>query len=163
MYNPAMRKLQYIVALLFCVGTVFAFYTVYTDFVRFYAEEGTIFKISECTYPNPVTTPCFYGAFAFLLGSFLSYKTLKSPVERLFVWVRRIFFLALAGTLFAWGNYGFSLYKYFVLDSQTGCSGRPSESPFITPCLVGAVLFLCILIVSIRLYTMTSPKPQVVE
>jgi len=147
-----MRKLQLVQCGVFLFGAVFAFYTVYDDFVRFYAAEGTIFKISDCTYPNPVTTPCFYGAFAFLLGLILSIKVLKVPQQDLFTWQRRTFFLSLAGTLFAWGNFGLALYKFYVLDSNIGCSGIPTASPFVTPCFIGSVFFLSALIVSSILY-----------
>lgn len=147
-----MRRLQFLQCGVFLAGTVFAFYTVYEDFVRFYDAEGTLFKIADCAYPNPVTTPCFYGAFAFLLGFILSLKALNVPGQDLFKWLRRIFFLSLAGTLFAWGNLGLALYKFYILDSNIGCSGVPTQSPFITPCFVGAVLFFSALIVSSVLY-----------
>lgn len=30
-------------------------------FIRFYRAEGTILKFTNCRFPNPITTPCFYG------------------------------------------------------------------------------------------------------
>ena len=46
-------------------GTIFSWTTVYQDFVRFFNLYGDLFRIYDCEIPNPVTTPCFYGAIAF--------------------------------------------------------------------------------------------------
>ena len=50
------------------VGTVIAWSTVTLGFIRFYRAEGTILKFTNCALPNPLTTPCLYGAIAFLLA-----------------------------------------------------------------------------------------------
>jgi len=58
-------------------GSIFAYTSVYFDFQRFYLVEGTYTKIKDCVIPNPVTTPCFWGAFGFLattIWAFFIYK-----------------------------------------------------------------------------------------
>ena len=118
--------LGHVVVLL--VGTVFAWVTIILDFLRFYNTEGTIFKLEHCIIPNPVTTPCFYGAFAFALGIFLT-----------------------GGSIFAWTNFLLLAYDFYhtPIGQGVGCSGVPTSNPFVTPCFVGAVLFLVSLIFSL--------------
>jgi hypothetical protein len=143
-----MKKYYFIQALVLFSGTFVAFFAVYDDFARFYGAEGTIFKIENCTYPNPVLTPCFYGAFAFLGAFFWTVSILKK--EDSIARMRQEKYLSwflLGGTLFAWGNFT-KLYLDYMTGSQIGCSGAPMTIPFHTPCFYGATLFLISLAVS---------------
>lgn len=66
-------------------GTVFAFTSVYFDFQRFYTVEGSYTKIKNCVIPNPVVTPCFWGAFGFLaatIWAFIIYKKYFSVAKK---------------------------------------------------------------------------------
>ena len=45
-------------------GPVIARSTVLLAFIRFYRAQGTLLKITNCRFPNPISTPCFYGAIA---------------------------------------------------------------------------------------------------
>lgn len=59
------------------------------------------------------------------------------------------FFILLAGTLFAWTNFGIELNKWLQDRSSTvGCTPGITN-PFLTPCFYGAVIFLTAFIVSI--------------
>jgi hypothetical protein len=80
--NIRENKLLKILTLVLLGGTIFAWYTVAQDFIRFKNIQGTIFKVSDCLIPNPVTTACFYGAFGFLAAVIWSYKILKFVGER---------------------------------------------------------------------------------
>lgn len=160
------RMLQVQVGVL-AIGTLFAWYTVVTDVLRFYDVEGTIFRIKDCAIPNPVTTPCFWGAWAFLLALVLSYRILtgieSSRVQR----QKRLFILLIAGTIFAWSNNGYLLYKFYsnLGEHTIGCSGLLVTNPFTTPCSIGASLFLLALIVGTLVRSrlkpvVTPPGPQ---
>lgn len=143
-----MKKAYSFQILILLAGVLVAFTAVYLDFARFYKAEGTIFKIQNCTYPNPVTTPCFYGAFVFLgalVWSFFIFKkeepNAKIRQENYLSW------LLLSGTLFALGNFT-KLFLGYMGGSKTGCSGAPMTSPFFTPCFYGLTIFFVALLVS---------------
>lgn len=147
------------------VGTLFAWFTVYTDFTRFYNLYGSITKISGCVIPNPVTTPCFYGAFAFLLGFILSaivlHKSLKG--EDFIKKQKHLWLLLIAGTLFAWGNFAFEIMKFYSSKTvvQVSCSGVATDNVFLTSCFYGSVIFLSSLIVSTLIRSKIKTKNQI--
>lgn len=133
------------------IGTVFAWTTAVVDFLRFYQTEGTLFKIADCVYPNPVTTPCFYGAIAFAIALVWAISLLKKEGEARAKSEKYLAGLLVAGTVFAWTSFGRLAYNFYTaLPGQgIGCSGVPMENPFVTPCFIGSVLFLLALIVSL--------------
>ncbi|MFH1890978.1 MAG: hypothetical protein ABIJ91_05470 [Candidatus Kuenenbacteria bacterium] len=143
-----MKKLLQLQSIILLGGTLFAWYTVYQDFVRFYAVEGGLFKVQDCLIPNPVTTPCFYGAFAFLIAFVWSLKIIKFADEKKKLNQRRLVWLLIASTLFAWGNFTYTLYKFWLSRGEPtiGCSGILSGSPWVTPCFIGALIFLAALV-----------------
>lgn len=127
-------------------GTVFAWYSVTVDFLRFYATEGTIWKIFDCVYPNPVVTPCFWGAVLFGVLLFLVIRLRRG--EDLLKRQRRIMMLLVAGTIFAWANFSVSSWSFFLAPKGEGtsCSGVPVDSPIGTPCFYGAIFFTASLV-----------------
>lgn len=137
------KKLFRLQAAILLLGTLFAWYTVVTDFIRFYQVEGSIFKIQNCLAPNPVMTPCFYGAWAFLIALIWSFMILKMPEAKQKVQEKRLLILLIAGTLFAWGNFSWGLVKFIQANGQpsVGCSGQIVTNPFATPCFIGALFF----------------------
>ena len=146
-----MKRLYGLQSLIFASGTLFAYFTLFEDFSRFYQNEGTFFKFTGCIVPNPLLTPCFYGAFVFLLGFIYSLFILRGEDQFKRTHQRYLMFLALAGTIFAWGNSLYGVYKFYVLNINTGCSGVPTTSPFMTPCMIGAIIFTLALIVTVAL------------
>jgi hypothetical protein len=46
-------------------GATIAWSTVTLAFVRFYRAEGTLLKVTNYRFSNPIMTPCFCGAIAF--------------------------------------------------------------------------------------------------
>ena len=144
-------KLYFIQVGVLLAGTVFSWMTALVDFMRFYENEGTLLKIKDCVYPNPVTTPCFYGAIAFAGALVVAIILLKKEGEIQFHVEKRLAMFLTAGTIFAWSNFGLLLYHFYTaLPGQgVGCSGVPTSTPFSTPCFYGSVLFLTSLIVSL--------------
>lgn len=120
-------------------GTLFAWYSVVTETVRFYRTEGTLLKISDCVYPNPITTPCFWGAVLFAVVLILAFRHASQ---------RRIVHLLVLGTLFAWGNFAWGVRSFYQAPSGEGtsCSGVPVDSPFESSCFYGAIFFTAALI-----------------
>jgi hypothetical protein len=57
------------------------------------------------------------------------------------------FVILLAGTLFAWGNFGWELYQWLAKKvCTTGC--LPGINPFLTPCFYGAIFFTAAFVLS---------------
>ncbi|OHA83442.1 MAG: hypothetical protein A2408_02105 [Candidatus Yonathbacteria bacterium RIFOXYC1_FULL_52_10] len=127
-------------------GTAFAWYSVAVDALRFYRTEGTLFKVSDCVYPNPITTPCFWGAVLFVIVLVFALRARKSadPLKR----QRNILMMLLGGTLFAWANFSVSSWSFFLAPKGEGtsCSGVPADSPFVTACFYGALFFTASLV-----------------
>lgn len=148
----ARRLLQLQTAVL-AAGTAFAWYTVATDFVRFYGYEGTVFKVQNCIVPNPVTTPCFYGAFAFLVALVWSWRLYNQTEASLPREQKHLTWLLVASTLFAWGNATRVIVSFYRAGtgSTTGCSGVLTTNPFTTPCVIGSTVFLAALIAALFL------------
>lgn len=135
---------------LFC-GTVFAWYTTYTDFTRFFIYGGSWLRFSGTIYPHPATTPCFYGAFAFLAAFVWSLLILRdSEVVRRKTQQKYLVWFLVAGNLFAWTNAISQIARFYAAAPGEGvsCSGVPITNPFATSCFYGSSLFLLSLIVA---------------
>lgn len=137
-----MKKLLITQSTVLFGGSVFAWYNVTRNFVRFYQVEGTIFKVHNCLIPNPVTEACFYGAIAFLIAFMWSLYILNS--EKHWRQQRYLWWLLGAGTLFAWFNVTKEFVNFYSLRTgpALGCSAIPITNPFFTPCFTGASIFL---------------------
>lgn len=143
-----MKKFYITQIALLLAGSLVAWKAVYDDFVRFFGAGGSVFQVAGCTFPNPVTTPCFYGAFAFVGALVWAYFVLKK--DNIAAKVRQEKYLSwfLVGcTLFGWSNF-VKLYLDYMAGSQIGCSGAPMTVPFLTPCFFGSMFFLLSLLSS---------------
>lgn len=127
-------KLEKILFVFLIFGVGFSWYTVFSDFLRFHKIYGTIFKIENCLVPNPVTTPCFYGAIVFFVA-------LVTLLLRKYQFLN---YLLAGGTLFAWSNFLYEAYKFYLPSNiqKIGCSGIVVTNIFNTPCFYGAIIYL---------------------
>lgn len=147
-----LRSRMYLLAsiVLFC-GTVFAWYTTYADFNRFFIYGGSWLQFSGTIYPHPATTPCFYGAFAFLAAFVWSLLILRDrdAAERKKQQKYLVWFLV-AGNLFAWTNALSQIVRFYTAapGETVGCSGVLITNPFATSCFYGSALFLLSLVVA---------------
>jgi len=148
-----MKNLNKLLSFVLLLGTIWAFYSVFQEFSAFYRLEGTIFKIEDCLIPNPVTTPCFYGAFGFLIALIWSWRILKFDELKKKLHNKYLGIFLFAGSTFAWFNAGSDLIEYYGLEDRAagiiGCSGGVVHNPFTTPCFIGASLFLLSFLVSL--------------
>lgn len=146
------------------VGTIFSFYTVVTDFMRFYDYEGTLLKVQDCVVPNPVTTPCFYGSFAFLAALVWSCRIYRGATERTAGQLIKLTWLLIASNLFAWGNFSRVAYSFYSAGtgSTTGCSGVLTTNPFTTPCFIGSAIFMLALLTTLILNRSLRHAPSTV-
>lgn len=144
-------KSQFLIVL---AGFVFAVSMVVIDFQKFYVVEGTYFRFRDTFILHPFFTPCFWGTVWFLvcvaLAGLIFFKARKQLQKTLTT-------LLLMGTLFAWGNFGYTLWSFYdhaltsnniVNTSETvstpggySCSGANVSNPLLTPCFGGTVFY----------------------
>jgi hypothetical protein len=146
------KKFAALQSLILAGGSIFAWYTVFGDFKRFLNAGGEILNFSGCRFPNPLATPCFYGAIVFLIAliwSVLIYQKIDNT-QRL-ASQKKLNFLLLAGTIFAWSNFGYEMYKFYQPHTEPflSCSGTLAQHPIYTPCFTGAIIYLAAFITSL--------------
>ena len=145
-----MKKIYWVQSLVLLAGTIFAWFTVYSDFSRFYNLYGTLTKISGCSIPNPITTPCFYGAFAFLGAFIWSLYILKMPRVKQIAHEKKLVILLIGSTIFAWSNLALEIYNFYIqkASSKVSCSGVATDNIYTTACFIGSMIFFVSLIIS---------------
>lgn len=135
------------------LGTVFSWVTLFIDYRRFFAAGGRVFELSGCAVANPLLTPCFYGALAFLAAFLWSVAVLRSVPEVMTQHQRGLNWLLTAGTIFAWGNLGYEVYRYSQPQPTVPAFSCPKDEalvhPLMTPCFYGAMIYLAALVVSL--------------
>lgn len=125
--------------ILLLAGIAVSWVAVINSFVNFYNVEGTIFKIKDCLIPNPITTPCFWGALAFLGGTMWAYKLHKnSNIKK----EKYFFYFITFCILFAWSNFAIELRGVTPKPGAiiAPCPAAP-YGPFLSPCFFGSILF----------------------
>ena len=60
--------------------------------------------------------------------------------------------LLIASNIFAGINNAIIFYKYFTPSDKIGCSGRPIDNPFTTPCFIGGTVFFIALLIALLLF-----------
>lgn len=124
-----------------------------------YEIEGSLTKIKDCTVTNPILTPCFWGAVAFLISFILSILIIKKKKEislKLQEYLRKLTFV---GTLFAWAVVGSESYDYFSnkmrpIETCTGVVKNPLKSA----CFIGAIIFTLSFIISNKIFLKNTQK-----
>jgi hypothetical protein len=135
------------------IGTGFSWITLIFDYRRFFASGGHVLQFSGCVVTNPIITPCFYGALAFLVAFVSALMILRSTSAMALKRQRGLQLLLAAGTIFAWGNFFYEVYRFMQpkpAASAFSCpAGEVAINPLMTPCFYGALIFLTALVVSV--------------
>jgi hypothetical protein len=154
------KRLLWLQTLVLAAGAVFAWTTVLGDVSRFVAAGGHLWRFRGCSVPNPLAAPCFYGAVLFLVALVWAISLLQAaePARRV---QRQLVGMLVAGTLFAWGNFAWELWRYSRTASGEfkSCSGTLAVHPIYTPCFTGAVLYLSALVVALFVARRLAPSP----
>jgi hypothetical protein len=145
------RALLWLQVAILALGTVFSWATLAFDYRRFFSAGGRALELSGCLVANPVVTPCFYGALAFLAALVSAVAVLCSARERVANRQRGLQWLLAAGTVFAWGNFAYEVYRYLQAEPAAAFACPPSgaaANPLTLPCFYGALIYTAALAVS---------------
>lgn len=144
-------------------GTAFSWFTLVIDYRRFFAAGGRVLEVSGCAVANPVMTPCFYGALAFLAAFLWAIAVLRSVPEAVMRRQRGLNWLLTAGTVFAWGNFAYEVYRFSRPQASASAFSCPKEAtavnPLMTPCFYGAMIYLAALVLSIFILRTRARRP----
>jgi len=154
------RRLLRSQTVILAVGTVFSWTTLVLDYRRFFAAGGEVFQLSGCAVANPLVTPCFYGAIAFVAAFAWALGILRGPRERAPARQQGLHWLLAAGTVFAWGNFAYEVYRYLQpqpAPSAFSCPPSGATNPLAAPCFYGAIIYLSALLLSWRLLGRRGP------
>lgn len=133
-----MKRLSYILSVLLAGGVIVSWVAVYRLFAQFWPVYGNIFRFRDCAFPNPLATPCFYGAVAFLIAFIWSLTLLKNPSLKSAV---RLKGLLIFGTVFALSVLIYEVFDYYKIFSGPIASCAPGVPPLETPCFYGLIFF----------------------
>lgn len=142
-----MPFLRYSLSLTIFGGAIFAWTTLIGQFQKFLAVYDSIFRFSDCIIPNPIATPCFWGAVAFVVAFIWSLYLIVRPNERGDIWLSRFL---LFGVLFALAVLGYEAIEFYHLVDFGGVSVScaPGVHPLNTPCFTGFLFFLAAFVLS---------------
>jgi hypothetical protein len=130
-----LRKLRIVFLLL---GVFVSWFATLSAFREFYGYEGTIFKIRDCVIPNPVTTPCFWGALAFAGGLVWAYKRYGSETKK---FEKNFLYFMIFSIIFAWSNFVIELRGVEPKPGSLIAPCQASANPFTSACFFGSILF----------------------
>lgn len=141
------KKIQYTQIFFLISGVIFSTFTTVQSIIQHYNLEGSFLKFRDCTYPNPLITPCFYGMIAFWVALIWAIKIFRENKE-----YKGIMYFLIAGTIFAWGNFSYEVFQYIQAGSKEiiTCSGHVSN-PLESSCFYGSILFTLSLLFTIIL------------
>ncbi len=148
------QRLLQVQAAVLAIGTAFSWFTLVLDYRRFFAAGGKVLEVSACAAANPVLTPCFYGALAFLAAFTWAFAMLRAAPEVAVKQQPRLQWLLVAGTVFAWGNFAFLAYRYLLAAPAPAFScppGAAPANPLLAPCFYGALFFSVALGISVAM------------
>jgi len=120
-------------------GVMVAWTAVFDAFANFYDVYGTIFRVRECAIINPVLTPCFYGANAFLVAFLVSLWLIYKPTRE---WLNHLEGFLWFGAVFAATVLTYELLQYYHVFGGRSISCAPGVNPLFSACAIGGVLFL---------------------
>lgn len=121
-------------------GTLFSWYNTALLFKAFYVYYPSVLTIGYTLVPNPLLTPCFYGAVAFAGALVWALVLALKPHEASSLWLKRFIVF---GVCFASAVLVYEALEYYHLISLSrSVSCSPGVHPFKTPCFGGLLFFI---------------------
>lgn len=134
-----MKKLLYLQTAVLLFGVVVSWTTVVGQLQEFYSIYGTVFHFENCIIPNPLKTPCFYGAIAFLIAFVWSFTLTIKFNEKSQKWLLKLLTFCIG---FAASVLTYEFMEYYRYIPKTGVSCAPGVFPLKTACFAGFLSFL---------------------
>lgn len=141
------KKLLVLQSLILLGGTVFAWSNFLPQISRFQSLYGTLFKFTSCVVPNPFSTACFFGSFAFLVALLWSLSIYQNPGYRRERYLKNFLLLCVGFATLVIAYEAAQYYK--IIGSAFSVSCNPGASPFATPCFYGDFFFITAFVVSL--------------
>lgn len=94
---------------------------------------------------NPLLSACFWGSLVFLIALIWTARLFfEKNVQKFKLQMRRLWWLLLAGSLFALANNIPLFYKFYTQSSGNvgACSADTVTNPYLTSCFLGFAAFL---------------------
>lgn len=144
------KRLNFLQIILLLSGTLFAWNNVFKILTSYRIAGGRIFQFTNCPETNPLITPCFWGATAFLFAFVWSLVILNSNPKKQLVHQIKLKWFLVASTIFGWGNVALDFYKYYAAKMQPieSCTGL-IKHPIYAPCFFGSIIFLASLLTTV--------------
>ena len=142
------------------IGTIVAWTGLLNQLQAFHAQYGTYFRFVDCTTPNPLLTPCFFGSVAFLIALFWSVLAFQDAAKN---HVRALRWFLLACVIFAASVFSYETAEYYKLFNPGAFSVTcaPGVPPFKTTCFYGLVAYIGAFITAI--FVMRAKRSVVTE
>jgi len=139
-------------------GTIFAWGNVIKEFKAYFEAGGELLQFVGCPQTNPIATPCFWGATAFLIAFIWSLYIIQAKSTAQISNEIKLKWFLIASTIFGWGNVALEFYKYYAAQMQpiVSCTGI-IKHPIYAPCFTGSIIFLASLIL---VYNLSKPGPK---
>lgn len=134
------RATYVLLAAVLGAGVVVSWYSVFSQAINFLRYYDSFLHVRNCIVPNPVLTPCLYGAIALFVSCVWALSLALTPNPKGSPWLVR---LLAFGTVFAAGVLVFEALEYYHLFTLgTGVSCSPGTPPWKTACFSGFLVFL---------------------
>ncbi|MDE1925499.1 MAG: hypothetical protein KGH79_05015, partial [Patescibacteria group bacterium] len=141
------KRLFLVQLLILLGGTVFAWSNLLPQISRFQALYGTLFRFKDCVVPNPFSTACFFGSFAFLFAVLWAFDIYRRPGLTRERHLRNFLFICVT---FATAVIVYEAAQYHhLVGNALSFSCNPGASPFATPCFYGDLVFVLAFIVAV--------------
>jgi hypothetical protein len=156
----AIRGLAIWLIVFLVIGATIAWFTSIVALTRFYASEGTLLRFDNFGVKNPMITPCFWGALAYLVclgwGGYLYSRVAQGGSAAGY---RPLGIFLIACVLFGFGNVGYEWWQitHSTSGSIIGCLAQPMTSVFQSPCMYGSIMFLVSMIAAFGIARKSTP------
>lgn len=134
------RTLYVLLAAILGGGVLVSWHSVLSQTLTFLSYYDSLFHVRNCVVPNPLLTPCLYGAIALCIGFVWALSLALSNNPNGSRWLVR---LLMFGSVFALCVLLFEALEYYhVFTLGAGVSCSPGTPPWQTACFSGFLVFL---------------------
>lgn len=153
--SPSIRLFLAIQAVILAAGNYVGWSSIFHEVDVYCAKSGnglgSLVNFSGGISGNPLLSACFWGSIVFVIAfAWTGSLLFEKHVARVRQQIGRLWWLLLAGTLFALLNNIPIIYKFYTrpAGSFSSCSAGVVASPYLTSCFLGFSAFLAAFLVA---------------